>query len=93
MVLHKQVNGIRIQLSAEEEAKVRAKWAKNDAKREKEQELEDLMKQVPSIEDRLYAIEKYIVGLDPKDENLIKIKKYADLSPIIKEKKEANRNG
>ena len=32
--LHKLVNGERIELSANEEAEVRAKWAKNDAEQE-----------------------------------------------------------
>ncbi len=30
-MLHKMVNGVRVELSAEEEATIRAEWKKNDA--------------------------------------------------------------
>jgi uncharacterized protein YfkK (UPF0435 family) len=93
MVLHKQVNGKRVKLTDEEEAATRAEWAKNDLESKASEEIASLIKQVPSIEERLEAIEQFVIGLDPEDVKLIDIKKYTDLYPEIKAKKEAMKNG
>tara|TARA_R110000868_G_C10970190_1_gene769672 strand:+ start:5396 stop:5677 length:282 start_codon:yes stop_codon:yes gene_type:complete len=93
MVLHKQVNGKRVKLTKKEEKEVRDEWAKNDLESKAGEEIASLIKQVPSIEERLEAIELFIIGLDPEDMKLIDIKKYTDLYPEIKAKKEAMKNG
>ena len=36
MVLFHQVNGVKLQMSAQEEQEIRAKWAENDARKELE---------------------------------------------------------
>ena len=94
MVLHKHVNGIRVELSAEEEAQVRAEWAANDLIREKEQELQDLLEQMAPVEERIEAIEQYLFGKGkPGDPELAMIKKSLNLSPKIKAKKLEIKNG
>ena len=95
MVLHKQVNGIRIQLSAEEEARVRAEWAKNDFIAEKQREVHELVKQHPSVEERLMAVENCLYKmlstkeLAPHVEGIAVIEKCMKLKPMIEKAKEA----
>ena len=89
MVLHKQVNGIRIQLPPDEEAKVRAEWSKNDVVQQKQQDLEALISQIPSIDERIKAIEECLFEMiDSKkfkfeNELLYILKKCRDLDPQI----------
>ena len=96
MVLHKQVNGNKVQLSEEEEAKVRAEWAKNEGISSKEQELEDLIAEVPSMEERLKALEFCMLNHVPsvknanneeKDESILLLEKCSELAPQVKDKK------
>jgi len=96
MALHKHVNGIRVELSAEEEAQVRAEWAANDLIREKEQELQDLLSQLPGVEERLKAIEYCLLNKVPsikdrdkkvKDEHIELLEKCSGLDPLIEAKK------
>lgn len=60
MALYKLVDGINIQMSAEEEASIRSEWAANDLKKENHEKnfgYKDKRKKLyPSIEDQLEMI-------------------------------------
>jgi len=95
MVLHKQLNGERIQLSEEEETQVRREWAKNDVIHDREMDLQNVLSRVPSVEERLMNIEsciRVIVRLGKfslSREKMEAISKCKALEPLIQEAREA----
>jgi len=95
MVLHKQVNGERIQLSEEEEAAVCAEWAKNELVSVKQGEVQALVEQMPSVEERLLTIEACMFdfannpGVSMSQKNREDLKKSIELQPRIEAAKAA----
>lgn len=53
MVLYKKVDGVKIELSSEEEAEVRSEWAEKDAEAEATAWFGNRVNEYPSISDQL----------------------------------------
>ena len=51
--LHKMVDGVKIYLTLEEEAEIRAEWAANKAKKKSTEYIEERRLEYPSIGDQL----------------------------------------
>lgn len=70
--LHKMINGEKVYLSPEEEAELRAEWAKNSAESDKKKYISQRMAAYGRVEDQLDFI--FHNGLDAWKEKIAKIK-------------------
>lgn len=66
-MLTKNVNGKEVVLSPEEEAEIRAEWARNEAEQESVALIEAEKKEMPSEKEMLEAIWKKVVEGDSVD--------------------------
>ena len=58
MSLHKMVDGVRVEMTPEEEAAIRAEWSANDAKQAATAYIENRRGEYPPIGDQLDALWK-----------------------------------
>lgn len=71
-MLTKIVNGVAVQMSQEEEDKIKAEWQKNKEELDKTEYLRNRQKEYPSIPDQLDLI--YEKGLDAWKAEIKKVK-------------------
>ena len=69
MALHKMVNGVKVDLTPEEEVSVKAEWEANKIKIAKKKEEKEKRKA-----EKERVVEKLLAGLEPEERELIKHK-------------------
>lgn len=71
-MLKKMVNGVEVEMSAEEEAQIREEWAKNESEAAKNEYARNRLSEYPTIRDQLDLI--YHEGLDSWKDKIKSIK-------------------